>query len=220
MGHRYTAAMGDASAQHTSRATPPGGGHGGTGLLVIVSGPSGVGKTTITRRLEQEIGAEFSVSMTTRPKSADDVEGRDYFFVTPERFQRAVDESDLLEWAEVFGNRYGTPRGFVQERLDRGRVVLLEIDVRGAEQVKAKMPDTLAMFILPPSEEELLRRLRARGREDEATIQRRFAKAKQEMARARASGVYDHFVVNDDLETTCRRAVDTVRQRLPRRASP
>ena len=212
--------MGDAEAQSTSHPSAPAADAGSPGLLAIVSGPSGVGKTTITRRLEQEIGAEFSVSMTTRSKSAKDVEGRDYFFVTPERFQRAIDEGELLEWAEVFGNRYGTPRSFVQQRLDSGRVVLLEIDVRGAEQVKAKMPEAVAMFIEPPGEEELLRRLRSRGREDEATIQRRFAKAKDEMARARASGVYDHFLVNDDLETTCRRAVDTVRQHLRREASP
>jgi guanylate kinase len=212
--------MGDAKAHPTTDASAPTRDNDTRGLLAIVSGPSGVGKTTITRRLEQEIGAEFSVSMTTRPKSDKDVEGRDYFFVTPERFQRAIDDDELLEWADVFGNRYGTPRSFVQQRLDSGRVVLLEIDVRGAEQVKAKMPEAVAMFIEPPGEEELLRRLRNRGREDEATIQRRFAKAKDEMARARASGVYDHFLVNDDLETTCRRAVDTVRQHLRREASP
>ena len=212
--------MGDAKAHPTTDASAPTRDNDTRGLLAIVSGPSGVGKTTITRRLEQEIGAEFSVSMTTRPKSDKDVEGRDYFFVTPERFQRAIDDDELLEWADVFGNRYGTPRSFVQQRLDSGRVVLLEIDVRGAEQVKAKMPEAVALFILPPGEEELLRRLRNRGREDEATIQRRFAKAKDEMARARASGVYDHFLVNDDLETTCRRAVDTVRQHLRREASP
>ncbi|MFW5682545.1 MAG: guanylate kinase [Phycisphaeraceae bacterium] len=212
--------MGDATAHHAPGASRRTSGSDTPGLLVIVSGPSGVGKTTITRRLEEEIGAEFSVSMTTRPKTAKDVEGRDYFFVTPERFQRAIDGDELLEWADVFGNRYGTPRNFVQQRLDRGRVVLLEIDVRGAEQVKAKMPEAVAMFIEPPGEEELLRRLRSRGREDEATIQRRFAKAKDEMARARASGVYDHFLVNDDLEATSRRAVDTVRQRLERKAAP
>ena len=213
--------MGDAETQSTSPDSAPAADAASPGLLAIVSGPSGVGKTTITRRLEQEIGAEFSVSMTTRSKSAKDVEGPGLLLRHPrERFQGAIDDDELLEWADVFGNRYGTPRSFVQQRLDSGRVVLLEIDVRGAEQVKAKMPEAVAMFILPPGEEELLRRLRNRGREDEATIQRRFAKAKDEMARARASGVYDHFLVNDDLETTCRRAVDTVRQHLRREASP
>lgn len=212
--------MGNADALSTPHASAAAGSTESPGLLAIVSGPSGAGKTTITRRLEKEIAAEFSVSMTTRPKSAKDVEGRDYFFVASERFQRAIDEGELLEWAEVFGNRYGTPRSFVQQRLDRGRVVLLEIDVRGAERVKAEMPEAVALFILPPGEEELLRRLRSRGREDEATIQRRFAKAKDEMARARASGVYDHFLTNDDLEATCRRAVETVRQHLRREASP
>jgi len=184
------------------------------GLLLIISGPSGAGKTTIAHRVEEALDAEFSVSMTTRPRSGNDVDGEDYFFVTPERFEAAIDRGELLEWAEVFGNRYGTPRSFVNDRLDRGRIVILEIDVAGAEQVRAKAPDAFAVFILPPSEEELLERLRSRGREDESTIQRRFAKARSEIARAQGGRAYDHFVTNDDLDRAVEETLGLVRRRL------
>lgn len=181
------------------------------GLLLIVSGPSGVGKTTITRAIERSIGdAVFSVSATTRPKTDADVNGVDYRFVDDGEFDRLVAEGALLEYAEVFGHRYGTPRDWVMEQLRRGRVVILEIDVDGAEQVKAKMPGAFALFVLPPSEEELLRRLRSRSREPEDVIQRRFAEARREIVRARANGVYDEFVVNDDLDKAIERAIQVV----------
>jgi guanylate kinase len=182
------------------------------GLLLIVSGPSGVGKTTITRAIERSIGdAVFSVSATTRPKTDADVDGVDYRFVDEAEFDRLVAEGALLEYAEVFGHRYGTPRDWVMEQLRRGRVVILEIDVDGAEQVKAKMPGAFALFVLPPSEEELLRRLQSRSREPEDVIQRRFAEARREIARARANGVYDEFVVNDDLDKAIEKAIQVVR---------
>ncbi len=135
------------------------------GLLLIISGPSGVGKTTITRGVERSIpGSVFSVSCTTRAKTDADVEGVDYHFISPEEFQKLIDEDAFLEWADVFGKRYGTRRKWVEEQLHRGRLVILEIDVEGAKQVKAKMPGAFGIFILPPSEEELLRRLQARKR--------------------------------------------------------
>ncbi|MFP4145852.1 MAG: guanylate kinase [Phycisphaeraceae bacterium] len=169
------------------------------GILLIISGPSGAGKTTITRAVEKEFAAVFSVSMTTRPQAEKDVEGVDYHFVSREAFDAARHENRLLEWAEVFGNFYGTPREPVEGALERGKVVLLEIDVQGAIQVKKNMPEAFAVFILPPSEEELLNRLRRRKREEEAVIQRRFAKARAEIQLARESGIYDAFVINDDL---------------------
>src|SRR5690606_29343030 len=117
------------------------------GLLLIISGPSGVGKTTITRAVERAIpGAVFSVSVTTRQKTLSDVEGVDYHFVSDAEFDRLVAEDELLEWAEVFGRRYGTPRKWVDEQLRRGRLVILEIDVKGALQVKQRMPGGAAAF--------------------------------------------------------------------------
>lgn len=187
------------------------------GMLLIISGPSGVGKTTITHQVEKELGGVFSVSMTTRPKAAKDTEGIDYYFVTPEQFAQARDRGDLLEWAQVFENCYGTPRKPVEENLAAGRLEILEIDVEGAVQVKQNMPDAFAIFVLPPSEEALLDRLRQRKREDEATIQRRFAQAKHEIARAHESGVYNHFLVNDNLDEAIAEAVAVVQAEQQRR---
>ncbi len=187
------------------------------GLLLIISGPSGVGKTTITRGVERSIaGSVFSVSSTTRDKTDADVEGVDYHFVTEAEFDRLVAEDDLLEWAPVFGKRYGTPRRWVDEQLRRGRLVILEIDVEGARQVKAKMPGAFGVFVLPPSEEVLLRRLRDRRRESEAAIQKRFAEAKREIATARAGGIYDLFITNDDLPRAIAEAVAAVGARRGR----
>lgn len=184
------------------------------GLLLIISGPSGVGKTTITRGVERSIaGSVFSVSVTTRDKTDADVEGVDYHFVTDDQFDRLVADDDLLEWARVFGKRYGTPRKWVDEQLRRGRLVILEIDVEGARQVKAKMPGAFGVFVLPPSEEVLLRRLRDRRRESEAAIQKRFAEAKREIATAREGGIYDLFITNDDLPRAIAEAVGAVAAR-------
>lgn len=187
------------------------------GLLLIISGPSGVGKTTITRGVERSFAdSVFSVSCTTRPRTEADVEGVDYHFVTRERFEEMERAGDFLESAEVFGNKYGTPAPWVGEQLSRGRLVILEIDVQGAIQVKRRMPGAMGLFILPPSEDELLDRLRKRKREAEEVIQRRFAEAKHEMALARESGVYDHFIVNRDLPEAIAEAVELVSGRRGR----
>lgn len=188
------------------------------GMLLIISGPSGVGKTTITRGVERSIpDAVFSVSCTTRPKTPADVEGVDYHFVDDETFERMRSAGEFLESAGIYGKKYGTPRAWVHEQLRRGRLVILEIDVAGAVQVKRQIPDAFAIFILPPSEETLVERLRARKREDESAIQRRFAEARREIESARASGVYDHFLVNSDLERTIAQAVALVLEERSRR---
>ncbi|MGD1914686.1 MAG: guanylate kinase [Phycisphaerales bacterium] len=183
------------------------------GLLVVMSGPSGVGKTTIARAVERAIpDSMFSVSATTRAKTDADVDGVDYHFVEEPAFRDMIDRDAFLEWAEVFGRLYGTPREWVDEQLRRGRVVICDIDVEGARQIKARMPDAVTVFVLPPSEDELLQRLRERKREDEAAIQKRFAEAKREIAAAKASGVYEHFIVNEVLETAITEAIGLVRE--------
>jgi len=189
-------------------------GKAGQGLLLVVSGPSGVGKTTIARRIQSRLDGVFSISATTRPRSDQEVDGRDYWFVDQDRFDELVARGELLEHATVFGKHsYGTPREPVEEHLAARHLVVLDIDVQGGLQVRRAMPEAFMMFILPPSEDELLHRLRGRGREDEAVIQRRFAEAKREIATARESGAYDEFVTNDDLERAIREAIDLVERR-------
>ncbi len=190
------------------------------GMLLIISGPSGVGKTTITRGVERSIpDAVFSVSWTTRDRTDVDVEGVDYHFVGDEEFERMRAAGGFLETAGVYGKKYGTPREWVETQLSRGRMVILEIDVQGAIAVKGRIPDALAVFIEPPGEEALLARLRSRNREGEALIQTRFARAKHEIEHARACGVYDVFLVNSDLRVAIEQAVDLVNGARSRRRS-
>lgn len=191
------------------------------GLLLIISGPSGVGKTTITRGVERSISdSVFSVSWTTRPPTAADVEGVDYHFVTDEEFEAMKDRGGFLETAGIYGKKYGTPRDWVVEQLKRGRLVILEIDVEGAKQVKSRLPEAYSIFILPPGEDVLLQRLRSRKREDESAIQRRFGAAQREISEGRASGVYDLFITNETLDVSIKAAVDAVNAERARRARP
>ncbi len=189
------------------------------GMLIIISGPSGVGKSTITHSLMQRIAAKFSVSMTTRPMTAADTEGVDYYFVDNPRFERAIENGELLEWAKVFDCHYGTPREPVERMLAAGDEVILEIDVKGAIQVKERMPAAVGVFVLPPSEEELLRRLRKRAREDEAVIQRRFFEAKREIEEAKGCGAYDYFIVNENLGEAVDEAVEILTRHKSRMAA-
>ena len=185
------------------------------GLLLVISGPSGVGKTSIVRRLIEACGGMFSVSATTRPKTALETDGEDYFFLDEATFQQWIKDDRFLEYAQVFGGSwYGTPRAMVEETLAAGQIVVLDVDVQGAIQVRERMPDALGIFILPPSEDELLDRLRRRGREDEAAIERRFAEARHEMEVARSCGAYDAFVVNDSLDAAASEAIAIVRSTL------
>lgn len=205
-----------------AHAAPPGADQGAAarrGLLLVVSGPSGVGKTTIVHELIRRFGGTFSVSATTRARTANEVDGRDYFFLDEPTFQRWIDEDRFLEVAQVFGRSwYGTPEAPVRAELARGRLVVLDIDVQGAENVRRRVPESLSVFVLPPSEEELLKRLRGRGREDEAAIERRFAESKLEIARAREGRTYDAFVVNDSLPRVIDEVTAIVASRLARHA--
>ncbi len=168
------------------------------GLLIVISAPSGTGKTTLTHMLLKEFpDMEFSVSYTTRKPRPGEVNGKDYFFVDKETFERMIEEGDFLEWAEVYGNLYGTSKSQVLKALNEGKDILLDIDTQGALQVKKNFPEAVLIFILPPSFKELERRLRSRGTDDEETIEKRLKIARVEVERA---PLYDYIVVNDVLE--------------------
>ncbi|MCH7796971.1 MAG: guanylate kinase [Planctomycetes bacterium] len=178
---------------------------GAQGLLLVISGPSGSGKTSIARAVEKRLGAVFSVSATTRPRFLNERRGRDYEYLSEQAFEELVERGAFLEHARVYGrHRYGTPREPVRRSLDEGRLVILDIDVQGALQVRQAMPDALLVFVMPPGDEELEQRLRARGRDDEQSIQFRLAEARREIEVGLHSGAYDEQIVNDDLD----RAVD------------
>lgn len=176
----------------------------------MISGPSGVGKTTISRQVLQRTGAAFSVSATTRGQRNGERDGTDYVFVDVDTFRRMIAEGDLLEWAQVFGNYYGTPAGPVQTALDDGRTVVLEIDVQGGIQVAGRRPDAVGILILPPDEMTLSRRLSGRGLNGPEEMAERLAKARAEIDTARQSGAYKYEVINDDLAETVDRVVAIV----------
>jgi len=169
------------------------------GNLIVISGPSGVGKGTIRAALMAKMPElSLSVSVTTRKPRSGEVEGVDYFFVSEEQFKEMIAADEFLEYASVYGNLYGTPKKFVYQEIEKGRDVILEIDIQGAQKVKSKMPGALFIFIMPPSVEELARRLNARGQDTNKAIERRLAECQHEMAQVKH---YDYVVVNDDVET-------------------
>jgi len=189
-----------------------------TARLIVLSGPSGVGKTTLCQRVIEQVPARLSVSATTRTPRRAEVDGVNYYFLTAEEFRRRLDGGEFLESASKFGNLYGTPLGPVKSALDSGQTVLLEIDVQGGLQVRQKCPDAVTIFILPPSleawRESLRSRLTQRGMDVPAEIERRLNEAAAEIQLARDGGAYDYFVVNDDLETAVRQLVAIIRKEL------
>jgi guanylate kinase len=170
--------------------------------VYIVSAPSGSGKTTLVERLLREVpGLRFSISYTTRKPRGHEQNGREYFFVTRDEFEQMIAQQGLLEWAEVFGNYYGTSRRFWEETRAAGRDLLLDIDIQGAAQVKEKLPDAVSVFILPPSRQVLEERLRGRSQDVEEVIAKRLDNARREI---HGYVRYDYILINEDLERSAR----------------
>jgi guanylate kinase len=180
--------------------------------VFVITGPSGVGKgTLISRLLERVPDLELSVSATTRQPREGEVEGRDYHFLTPEEFDRRIEAEDFLEFATYSGNRYGTLRSEVAKRLDRGRSVVLEIEVQGASQVRAAMRESVQVFIAPPDPSVLRERLETRGADPPEAIEARLKVAEVELA---AQGDFDHLIVNDELGRAAAELEEIVRAEL------
>jgi guanylate kinase len=173
------------------------------GILMVLSGPSGVGKGTVCAALRKSTNdLVYSVSATTRAPRQGEVDGVNYFFRTKEQFLQMIADDELLEWAEYVGNYYGTPRYFVEEVLASGKDIILEIEVQGALKVKHKFPEGVFTFLLPPSLDELQSRIETRGTESEESIRNRMSVAKAEMQLLEH---YDYAIVNDEVEAACRR---------------
>lgn len=180
------------------------------GVLIVLSGPSGVGKGTVRKALfeETDIDFQYSISMTTRNPREGEMNGEDYFFVTREEFEKNIAEGNMLEYAEYVGNYYGTPKTFIDDTLASGRDVFLEIEVQGALQVKEKMPEGAYIFLTPPDLDALKERLVGRGTEDMDVINKRVNTAASEI---RMMANYDYAVVNDEVENAVRRIKDIVK---------
>lgn len=178
------------------------------GQLIVLCGPAGVGKSTISTRLEKEIGVRYAVSTTTRDQRPGDEKGKKYDYVTRDEFFRRLDRDDFLEYAQVYNEYYGTPKHPTLDDLAAGQDVLLEIDVQGALQVRYQYPGALMIFILPPDEPTLMERLKGRARDSADDMTRRFRAAKREIHMAKGSRAFDHMVINDDLD----RAVSEIRR--------
>jgi len=171
---------------------------GRTGRLIVLTGPSGVGKGTLMRSLLQRHSElYFSISVTTRAPRPGEIHGKHYYFTDRETFNTLIEQGELLEWASFAGNYYGTPRQQVEEQVRHGKWVILEIELEGARQIRRSFPEVLQIFILPPSLDELEQRLRGRAQDSEEAILRRLKRAEEEI---NAAGEFDLRVVNDDLE--------------------
>ena len=178
--------------------------------LIVLSGPSGTGKTTVARAIAGRLDLVVSTSATTRPCRAGEKDGVDYTFLSREAFQKRIAEKRFVEWAEVFGHCYGTPVEELERAKRAGKLLLLEIDVQGGIQIKERFPGALAILLLPPDDETLRHRLASRGTETAEAIDHRFAKAQEEIRMARASRRYDAEVVNDDLEAAIGEVVSLI----------
>ena len=168
-----------------------------SGKLIVLSGPGGVGKSSVAKYLKENSELHVSVSATTRSPRVNEIEGVDYFFYSQERFDRAIANNEFLEWAEFAGNRYGTPRSAVEQSLQSGRSVLLEIEIAGAKQIKAKIPEAILVFLEPPTWEELVSRLEGRGTDSPERRAARLALAQEEME---AASFFDKVLINEQVE--------------------
>ena len=172
------------------------------GKLIVISGPSGAGKSTVVfKAIEGRDDICFSTSVTTRKPRPGETDGKEYFFVDLDRFREMVENDELLEHAEYVANSYGTPRAYVEKKMEDGLNVLLDIEVQGARQVREKMPEAVMIFVAPPSLQELERRLRGRGTDTERAIEARLIRARQEFEEA---DFYDYLIINDDLDKAAR----------------
>jgi len=187
------------------------------GLMLVLSSPSGAGKTTLSRRLLQtDPDIVMSVSATTRAPRSNEVEGQDYFFVSPAKFDAMVEAGEFLEHADVFGNKYGTPRAAVMAALEAGKDVLFDIDWQGTQQLKVQAREDLAsVFVLPPSKAELERRLRIRAQDSETVVRQRMAKASDELSHW---AEYDYLLLNDDIQHAQGKLEEILRVERSRRA--
>ena len=178
------------------------------GGIFVVSAPSGAGKTTLCRTVMKEFDTLFySVSHTTRAARAGETDGVDYFFIDKKEFEAGIAENCWAEWARVHNNYYGTSKAFLTEKINSGQSILLDIDVQGAKQIKTVFPEAVTIFVMPPSFEELEKRLRKRGTDSEDVIQNRLENAGREMDR---KGCYDFIVINDDFEQARRKMIDII----------
>ncbi|NLH46619.1 MAG: guanylate kinase [Acholeplasmataceae bacterium] len=187
------------------------------GVLLVLSGPSGAGKGTICHKLrEKRNDLSYSVSATTRSPRKGEVDGKDYFFITIDRFKEMIANDEMLEYAEIYGNYYGTPKPYVMNILDQGKDVVLEIDPQGALQIKKHFPDAIFVFIVPPSLDELTKRIYNRGTDSEEVIKRRLSAATSELEYA---SKYDYIIVNDEVEKATNKVsniIDAERNRAVR----
>ena len=181
------------------------------GLLIILSGPSGVGKGTVREELfkDETLNLAYSISMTTRKPRPNEREGKDYFFVEEDDFKDKIQKGELLEYAQFVGNYYGTPKFYVEQLLDEGKNVVLEIEVQGALQVMEKCPQALTIFLVPPSFEELERRIRGRRTETEDVVKQRLDKARKELA---TKDEYKYVVENDDVIKAKNRIAEIIKE--------
>jgi guanylate kinase len=183
------------------------------GLLIVLVGPAGVGKSTISRQLSERMNVSYTVSVTTRPSLPGDEKGKTYDHVEKREFFRRLDQDEFLEYAQVYGDYYATPKRPALDYLAQGRDVLLEIDFQGAMQVRYHYPDALLIFVLPPDEQTLLQRLTDRGRDSAEDIQKRFRQAKREIHMAKGSRAFDYMVINDDLDGAVDEIAKIIRQK-------
>jgi guanylate kinase len=184
-----------------------------SGLLIVLCGPSGVGKSTISRQLEARVNLVYTVSATTRPRKPNEEQGKRYDHISREEFFHRLDEDAFLEYAQVYDDYYGTPKHPTLDHLAGGKDVLLEIDFQGAMQVRYSYPQSLLIFILPPDEPTLMQRLTDRGRDSADDINKRFRNAKREIHMAKGSHAFDYMVINDSLDRAVEEIVKIIRHK-------